>query len=34
VAGAVFPALRNANALSAESLMQSNMQQSIAGPAD
>jgi len=30
----VFPALRNADALSAESLMQSNMQQSIAEPVD
>jgi MFS family permease len=34
VAGALFPALRKADALSAESLMQSNMQQSIAEPAD
>jgi MFS family permease len=34
MAGALFPALRNADALSAESLMQSNMQQSIAEPAD
>ena len=34
LAGALFPALRRANALSAESLMQSNMQQSIAEPAD
>ena len=34
LAGALFPALRNADALSAESLMESNMQQSIAEPAD
>jgi MFS family permease len=34
LAGALFPALRNADALSAESLMQSNIQQSIAEPAD
>ncbi len=33
-ASVVFPALRNADALSAESLMQSNMQQSIAEPVD
>lgn len=33
-ASVLFPALRNANALSAESLMQSNMQQSIAEPTD
>src|ERR1017187_2126571 len=34
VAGVLFPALRKANALSAESLMQSNRQQSTAEPAD
>jgi MFS family permease len=34
LAGVLFPALRKADALSAESLMQSNMQQSIAEPAD
>ena len=34
LAGTLFPALRNADALSAESLMQSNMQQSMAEPAD
>jgi hypothetical protein len=34
LAGALFPALRNADALSAESLMESNKQQSIAEPAD
>jgi MFS family permease len=34
LAGTLFPALRRADALSAESLMQSNMQQSIAEPAD
>jgi hypothetical protein len=34
LAGVVFPALRDADTLSAESLMQSNMQQSIAEPAD
>ena len=34
IAAAVFPALRNANELSAESLMASNMQQSVAEPAD
>ncbi len=34
LAGALFPALRNADALSAESLMQSNIQQSVAEPAD
>jgi MFS family permease len=34
LAGTLFPALRHADALSAESLMQSNMQQSIAEPAD
>ena len=33
-ASVVFPALRNADALSAESLMQSNMQQSMAEPVD
>jgi hypothetical protein len=33
-ASVVFPDLRNADALSAESLMQSNMQQSIAEPVD
>ena len=33
-AGVLFPALRKADALSAESLMQSNMQQSIAEPTD
>ncbi|HEX9201209.1 MAG TPA: MFS transporter [Acidobacteriaceae bacterium] len=33
-AAVLFPALRKADALSAESLMQSNMQQSIAEPAD
>ena len=34
MAGTLFPALRSANGLSAESLMQSNMQQSIAEPSD
>jgi len=34
LAAGLFPALRNADALSAESLMESNMQQSIAEPAD
>ena len=34
LAGMLFPALRNADALSAESLMQSNIQHSIAKPAD
>jgi MFS family permease len=34
VGALVFPALRNADALSAESLMESNMQQSVAEPAD
>jgi hypothetical protein len=34
LAGVLFPALRKADTLSAESLMQSNMQQSIAEPAD
>jgi MFS family permease len=34
LAGTLFPALRNADGLSAESLMQSNMQQSIAEPVD
>jgi MFS family permease len=34
LAAALFPALRNADALSAESLMESNMQQSIAEPVD
>jgi len=34
LAGVLFPALRKADALSAESLMQSNMQQSVAEPAD
>jgi MFS family permease len=34
VGAVVFPALRNADALSAESLMESNMQQSVAEPAD
>jgi len=34
VAGALFPTLRNANALSAESLMESNKQQSTAEPTD
>ncbi len=34
VAGALFPTLRNANALSAESLMESNKQQSTAEPPD
>jgi MFS family permease len=34
LAGMLFPALRNADALSAESLMQSNIQHSIAEPAD
>ena len=34
LAGALFPALRNADALSAESLMESNKQQSSAEPAD
>ena len=34
LAGALFPALRKADGLSAESLMQSNMQQSIAEPVD
>lgn len=33
-AGVLFPPLRNANELTAESLMQSNLQQSIAEPAD
>jgi MFS family permease len=33
-ASALFPALRNADALSAESLMASNMQQTVAEPAD
>ncbi len=33
-AGVLFPALRNADALTAEALMQSNIQQSIAEPAD
>ncbi len=33
-AGVLFPALRNADALTAESLMESNMQQSIAEPVD
>ena len=33
-AGVLFPALRKADALSAESLMESNMQQSIAEPVD
>jgi hypothetical protein len=34
LAGTLFPALRHADALSAESLMQSNMQKSIAEPVD
>lgn len=34
VAALMFPALRNADALSSESLMESNMQQSVAEPAD
>jgi MFS family permease len=34
LAGVLFPALRRADALSAESLMQSNMQKSIAEPVD
>jgi MFS family permease len=34
LAGVLFPALREADALSAESLMQSNIQQSIAEPVD
>jgi MFS family permease len=34
LAASLFPALRNADALSAESLMESNMQQSIAEPVD
>jgi MFS family permease len=34
LAGALFPALRNADALSAESLMESSLQQSIAEPVD
>jgi MFS family permease len=34
VAAAIFPALRNADALSVESLMESNQQQSIAEPVD
>jgi MFS family permease len=34
LAGTLFPTLRRADALSAESLMESNMQQSIAEPAD
>jgi MFS family permease len=34
LAGVLFPALRKADALSAESLVESNMQQSIAEPAD
>jgi hypothetical protein len=34
LAGALFPALRNADALSAESLMESNKEQSIAEPVD
>jgi hypothetical protein len=34
LAGVLFPALRNADELSAESLMQSNVQQSIAEPVD
>jgi MFS family permease len=34
LAGTLFPTLRKADALSAESLMESNMQQSIAEPAD
>jgi len=34
LAGVLFPALRKADTLSAESLMQSNMQQSVAEPAD
>jgi MFS family permease len=34
LAGALFPALRKADSLSAESLMESNMQQSIAEPVD
>ena len=34
LAGVLFPKLRRADALSAESLMESNMQQSIAEPAD
>jgi MFS family permease len=34
LAGTLFPALRKADTLSAESLMESNMQQSIAEPAD
>jgi len=33
-ASALFPALRDADALSADSLMPSNLQQSIAEPAD
>jgi hypothetical protein len=33
-AAVLFPALRRADALSAESLMRSNMQQSVAEPAD
>ncbi len=33
-AGVLFPALRNADALTAESLMESNMQQSVAEPVD
>jgi MFS family permease len=34
LAGTLFPALRRADALSAQSLMESNMQQSIAEPVD
>ena len=34
LAAAIFPALRNADALSAESLMESNREQSIAEPVD
>jgi hypothetical protein len=34
LAGALFPALRKVDALSAESLTQSNMQKSIAEPVD
>jgi hypothetical protein len=34
LAGALFPGLRRADALSAESLMESNREQSIAEPAD
>jgi MFS family permease len=34
LAASLFPALRNADALSAESLMETDMQQSVAGPVD